>query len=467
MWIRSWTQDVYLWYRELRDENVELYDSPQQYFQSRKTTATTSSGTPKDRFHYSVNTKANDERVSSGASTGYGMKIKFSSPTPETRQAVVLYVEPGSPADIANISRGDEIISVDNADLISGNDLSTLRSGLFPRQNNENHSFEIINAYDGSSRIVNLTSATVVAEPVKNTKYFIDSTSGEKVGYMTFNTFGTYSAEGSLANSFNWFAEQQVSDLVLDLRYNTGGFLVFSSQLAYMIAGPENTNNKTFYQTVYNDKYPYTKPNNNDPIVPYPFLTTGLGASLAEGTQLPTLNLSRVFVLTTKDTCSASEALINGLRGVDVEVIQIGDKTCGKPYGFVGTDNCGTTYYSIMFKGVNEIGYGDYTDGFYPYNSPQSGSALVEGCYVPDDFSKQLGDKSEALLSTALYYRNNYSCPFQSRTILAAKKSINFESSQIENLLNNPRIQSTLNLERNLLINKSLFSGNKLGYENQ
>ena len=74
-------------------------------------------------------------------------------------------------------------------------------------------------------------------------------------------------------------------------------------------------------------------------IAPEPFFTTAQGFSVARGTALPTLNLSRVFVLTGRNTCSASESVINSLRGVNVEVIQIGSTTCGKPYGFYPQDN--------------------------------------------------------------------------------------------------------------------------------
>ena len=70
---------------------------------------------------------------------------------------------------------------------------------------------------------------------------------------------------------------------------------------------------------------------------------------------MPTLNLTRVYVLTTADTCSASESIINGLKGAGVTVNQIGVTTCGKPYGFYPQDNCGTTYFSIEFRGVNEF----------------------------------------------------------------------------------------------------------------
>ena len=61
-------------------------------------------------------------------------------------------------------------------------------------------------------------------------------------------------------------------------------------------------------------------------------------------------------MLTGDNTCSASESIINSLRGIGVEVIQIGLTTCGKPYGFYPQDNCGTTYFSIEFKGVNAQG---------------------------------------------------------------------------------------------------------------
>ena len=97
-----------------------------------------------------------------------------------------------------------------------------------------------------------------------------------------------------------------------------------------------------------------------------PFHSTAQGFSLPDGQALPTLNLSRVYVLVGSGTCSASEAIVNGLRGVGVTVNLIGATTCGKPYGFYPTDNCDTTYFAIQFQGVNQLGQGDYADGFAP-----------------------------------------------------------------------------------------------------
>src|SRR5690606_11279777 len=109
-------------------------------------------------------------------------------------------------------------------------------------------------------------------------------------------------------------------------------------------------------------------------------------------------NLPRVFILSTGGTCSASEAVINGLRGIGVEVILVGDTTCGKPYGFYPEDNCGTTYFAIQFTGVNDLGFGEYSSGFSPGNEPDFLGTEVPGCWVQDDFTKLLGDPEEKML---------------------------------------------------------------------
>jgi hypothetical protein len=201
-------------------------------------------------------------------------------------------------------------------------------------------------------------------------------------------------AEKQLIDAFNLFKSQGVNDLVLDMRYNGGGLLYIASQLAYMVAGPA-TAGKTFEQLVYNNK--------TAPEGPIPFRNTAYGFTSPRpapaGMALPYLGLRRVTVLTTPGTCSASEAVINGLRGVDVEVNIIGGQTCGKPYGFTPVDNCGTTYFSIEFKGVNAKGFGDFADGFAPT------------CTVADDLGHSLGDTSESVLSAALAYRATNACP--------------------------------------------------------
>ena len=116
-------------------------------------------------------------------------------------------------------------------------------------------------------------------------------------------------------------------------------------------------------------------------------------------------------MLTGGGTASASEAFINGLRGIDVEVVIVGQTTRGKPYGFYGIDNCGTTYFTIQFRGENAKGFGDYADGFIPSDTDDMFGANVRGCVVADDFSHALGDPLEARLAAAIGYIKDGSCP--------------------------------------------------------
>ncbi len=93
-----------------------------------------------------------------------------------------------------------------------------------------------------------------------------------------------------------------------------------------------------------------------------------------------------------------------------MSVYLIGDTTCGKPYGFVPQPNCGTTYYTIQFKGINALGFGEYSDGFIP-SSTDNGQDKVKGCKVADDLTRELGDPNEALLAAALQLRATGTCP--------------------------------------------------------
>jgi hypothetical protein len=234
------------------------------------------------------------------------------------------------------------------------------------------------------------------------------------VGYILFNDH-IATAESALITAVTQLNAWGISDLVIDIRYNGGGYLDIASELAYMVAGPTQTAGKTFELLTFNDKHKTVDPVTGAAITPVGFHSTARGFSATAGTALPYLGLSKVYVLTGPDTCSASESVMNSLRGAGVQVIQIGSTTCGKPYGFYPQDNCGTTYFSIQFKGVNAAGFGDYSDGFAPANSPVAATlapnAVFPGCSVGDDFNHALGDPAEARLAAALQYSAGGTCP--------------------------------------------------------
>jgi carboxyl-terminal processing protease len=402
--LRAWIDELYLWYREVPDVDADDYDDPVAYFDELKTQEKTASGKDKDQFHFTYPTDVWDALSRGGATGGYGATFSLLSSRPP-REIVVAYTEPASPATTANLLRGARIISVDGVDVANGTDVDTLNAGLFPERVGETHTFVVRDAGAGDTREVMLTSANVTSAPVQNTK-ILDTPTG-KVGYLTFNDH-IATAEPAMAAAVNTLKTMGISDLVLDLRYNGGGYLAIAAQVAYMVAGPDATTGKTFEQLTFNDRYSTIDPYTGDELSPDPFLSKTVGFSGPAGQDLPALGLKRVFVLAGPGTCSASESIINGLRGIDVEVILIGATTCGKPYGFVPQDNCGTTYFAIQFQGVNQKGYGDYADGFVPAGTADSG---VPGCLVPDDFSRQLGDPAEGRLAAALFYRANGRCP--------------------------------------------------------
>jgi len=407
-WLRSWSHDLYLWYDEIIDQNPENFQTL-AYFDQLKTHAITPTGNLKDKFHFTFDTEAYRVLTQSGVAVGYGATFGIIQASPP-REIVVAFTEPDSPATSApaNLIRGARLVQLDGIDVLNGDDPDGLNAALFPKEAGEIHEFVVQDPGSSTTRAFSMTAQEVTSVPVQNVT--ILETQTGNVGYMQFNDF-IRPAEQQLIDAMNQFNAAGITDLVLDLRYNGGGLLAIASELAYMIAGPVATSGRTFEQLEFNEKHPFFDPVTGLPLDPIPFIDTAVGFSAMTGLPLPVLNLQRVFVLTGPGTCSASESVINGLRGVDVEVIQIGSTTCGKPYGFYPTDNCGTTYFSVQFRGINDKGFGDFTDGFSPENTALSEGTPIPGCSVADDFTHLLGDSEEGKMSAALQYRVDGSCP--------------------------------------------------------
>jgi hypothetical protein len=415
-WLRSWSNDLYLWYDEIEDRDPALYTTP-DYFDLLKTFAFTPTGAPKDRFHFTYPTDEWQALSQSGEQPGYGAAFILLAAAPP-RDVVVAYIEPASPADAAGLTRGTRVLEIDGVSVVNGADVDTLNAGLYPAGAGEDHVFLVQDPDSATSRTVTMTSAIVTEDPVQAVRV-IDTPTGP-VGYMHF-TSHIATSEAQLIAAVEQFREANVTDLLLDVRYNGGGFLDIANELAYMIAGGGAASGRVFAEIQFNDKHQTVNPVTGAALAPEYFHTTTQGFSAEAGDPLPALNLDRVYVLTTSDTCSASESIVNGLRGIDLDVVQIGSSTCGKPYGFYATDNCGTTYFSIQFKAVNAKGFGDYPDGFVPEDDAPAGAVTLPGCSVDDDFDNPLGDPAEALLATALEHRAGLGCPVGTATAARAE----------------------------------------------
>lgn len=416
-WLLSYMGDAYLWYGEIPSvdanaaiysDTADVYTSLDNYFNALRTPALTASGARRDRFSFTYPTKAWNDLINSGSSAGYGIEWYADAWNAIPRGIRIATVEAGSPAAVAGLQRGDLLVSADGASADSTSDagIDALNAALFPSSTGQSHQF-VFSRGGANLPAKTMASADVTKDPVP-TRSVIDS-GGVRYGYLVF-TDHIASSETQLIEAVNYLKGEAVQDLVLDLRYNGGGYLYLASELAYMIAGAGPTSGKTFERLVYNNK----RTAEND-TTPFYNVSCILDASFncTSKQALPTLNLSRVSVITSGSTCSASEAIINGLRGVGIEVRLIGDTTCGKPYGFTAKDNCGISYFPIEFKGENAAGFSDYADGF------------AATCPASDDFAHALGDAGEGMLNAAIYNLQNDACDLTAaqaarRSILAA-----------------------------------------------
>jgi hypothetical protein len=231
---------------------------------------------------------------------------------------------------------------------------------------------------------------------------------GTTTGYLAFNSFATPVGEVQLADAFKRFAAAGVTDLIVDLRYNGGGFVDIAAQLGYMVAGQAQSSGKVFESLVFNDKRSAENMN-----IQFVNTVTGLfGNSARAGETLSALNLGRVSVLTSGSTCSASESFIGALRGIDIDVVLVGGTTCGKPYGFTQANNCTLAFFGLEFEGRNNKGA----------VTPVTG--IPATCAATDDFDHALGDPAERMLATAISYRLAGSCPAPPLAAASARLSL-------------------------------------------
>ena len=387
-WLRSWSHETYLWYDEIRDQDPACCSTP-VYFDLMKTFETNASGVPKDRFHFTVPIReflANRKSID----IGYGAEFVLLQNRPP-RDVRIAYTEPGSPATApgVNLSRGARILEIDGERVLDSDNTAVLNNGLFPRTAGESHTFTVLDLGSQTPRTVTMTSVAITSHPVQNVKV-LTTGSGDRIGYMLFNSHNAPAA-AAIVEAGKHLRNAGIDDFIVDLRYNSGGLVYVAQILSSMVAGAEKEG-LIFEEFETNGKIPsesweFTFEFSADDIIG----DTGL--------TVPSLGLPRLFVLTSPRTCSASESVINSLLGIDIDVIRIGDFTCGKPYGFTPTENCGTVYHSINFRGVNAKGEADFEDGFTPH------------CRVAEDFNHQLGDPEEILLKTALAYRASGACP--------------------------------------------------------
>jgi len=329
---------------------------------------------PADRFSFSQPTSVSNQ-VFDGRRVGYGYALVWD---PALQRLQVRNVEPLSPVAAAGLHRGDTVLSIDGkspAQVLAGDPAPASVAGV-PRK------FEIQDT-QGVTRTLQVTSQEYTVSPLAQVTTFDvkrkDGTQA-KVGYLAYHQFVFYT-DFELRDAFDRFRAEGVSELVVDLRYNGGGSVSVSRDLASYIGGAL-TQGKVFARLRFNESD----------------LGNNFNFDYLDTTRAPGLpGLSRVVVIAAGGTASASELLINGLKPF-VPVVLVGQTTYGKPYGFIPRDDCGTTYNAVNFETVNALGEGGYTAGIAPQ------------CPADDDLSHELGDPAERRLRVALNYIATNSC---------------------------------------------------------
>lgn len=328
----------------------------------------------------------------------------------------VTYVYPGSPADQAGLKRGDKITSINNRTALSfdgpgyGDGSSNNYNFVKNAYENSNTITLVLTQQDGSTLSPpTISIANYTVNPVLTYKTF-DEGNGHIVGYVVFNSFTSEeNALPQLNTAFSYFQSQNVTDLVVDLRYNGGGYVATAEDLDNMIV-PAAKNGTLMYNTYYNNtlasgkevllKNQWRKDPNTGQDYNYGQFDYSVAGNAVNFAKTGSLNVSRVFFIITGSTASASELTINNLRP-EMDVEFVGETSYGKPVGFFDIDINKYQMYTPEFSVQNSANQGGYYGGFTP------GAQGYPGVQDIDDMTKDFGDPSEGLLAHILNYVKN------------------------------------------------------------
>jgi len=344
-----------------------------------------------DRFSWIVDDYTVLEQELNGISKNNGVDFRLTRVSEGSNDLVgyVRYIIANSDASTKDVKRGYFFTAVNGTKLTASNYEALLL-------NSESYTLNFAD-YNGSAFVLNgksvsLTKTTLEENPILINK--VINSNEHKIGYLMYNGFyADYDAR--LNEAFGELKAQGVTDLVLDLRYNGGGSVRTATRLASLITG--QFDGKIFSKRQYNIKLMASMSTAELETLNDRFVNN------IDGTALNSLNLSKVYILTTDNTASASELVINGLKPY-INVVQIGETTIGKNVGsFTVYDSETLTKTKVnpnhkyamqplVLKIANSQDFGDYTSGLTP-------------TYLQQEFVTSygvLGETNEPFLATAI-----------------------------------------------------------------
>lgn len=388
-WILENMRDYYYWNDKI-PANPDTTLAPSDFFDSILYAYDATLRPDGDRFSWIEESADQLAAELSGESKTTGMEFTLFLRSSGSSDVIaqVLYVLPGSPAAIAGLKRGDIISKVNGQGITVSNYASLLFGDI------STYTFGLAQ-YSNQSLVDTDVTKTVTTAVFQENPVFLDSVytvGSKKIGYLVYNQFvpAPNGSKGSEYDNqvdaiFSKFKAAGVNEMVLDLRYNPGGYTSSSANLASLI-GKGVDASKIYFKESWNATLT-------------PYLTKQYGSDFfiqkfSTKAQNIGANLSRLYVLTTDMTASSSELIINGLRPY-MTVNTIGTKTVGKNVGSITiTDDSGKIKWGIqpiVFKSFNSLGQSDYSAGFTPTVEVEEPITLYP-----------LGDTREALLNVAL-----------------------------------------------------------------
>lgn len=348
--INSWILDsmkVYYYWNTALPAGTNLSQDPSSYFKAIKYSA--------DRFSALVNPDIASSYPASLVHT-LGFDLLSIQQTDGTVQTIVSLVVPGSRAQSKGLKRGD-VLQLINGQVPDAGNIARLTESMVTAAS-------ATLTIAGNTEPILISKLTVSEDPVYMYKVF--QSEGKTYGYLFLNSFES-TALPRLLQAFSYFKQQQVAELIVDMRYNPGGSVPIAAALAAMLA-PAATEGKIFVQYRGNSNAGTRQSSFGAELN---LLPSGLKKSFSELSSYR-LGLSRVYLLTGSHTASAAELLVNALKPY-MNVVQLGKQTLGKDMAsFLIKDYRSPQVvpkweiYPMIFKLYNAAGTGDYSGGLPP-----------------------------------------------------------------------------------------------------
>lgn len=386
---------MYLWTAEIQGKSYTLTAEPSVYLSHMRYEEDVWSSVKQDPLASRAESNANDDIES-----GYGWYLVNYQTEDGFYFSYVAYVYPNSPAAEAGLKRGDLIVKADGQYL--NGDFSKLYTSSSVTVELGYMEGETI--YTETGQTASLTAANTTIDPVLVHKVL--DVNGKKVGYLHYTRF-VYTGDNDLnhlTTVFRQFKDEGVTEFVLDLRYNPGGYEMAAQRLASLLAPASAlANEEVLLEKQWNDTWQaYYELHGGVNLV------TRLDNSVPADAQLG--DLERLWVITGSGTASSSEVVINGLKPFYGDrLIQVGEKTYGKYTGGI-----------TQIPEEEEIN--DWRLTLITCTDVNSEGTSVKGGLEPDipiseDISSAapLGDPSEFLLGCVLYGIENVPLPMSSR----------------------------------------------------